>query len=148
MVRHLHRRVQGDLPFRNPDNEVRELRVAFPLPAENALFDDFVFAIDGRPALQLVDAAKEMTASTTAAPGAVVTLDVRYKSRGLGTWTYAFADQRRRAGPRFQPGAAHQLPGHRLPRRLDVADDEDARPDRLGAQVDVHKPAFRARPSA
>jgi inner membrane protein involved in colicin E2 resistance len=79
--------------FHNPDNEVRQLRVAFPLPAKNALFDDVAFAIDGRSALQVVDAATELSASTTVAPGAVVSLDVRYKSRGLGTWTYAFADQ-------------------------------------------------------
>ena len=36
--------------FRNPDAEARELRVRFPLPAEDALFDDFVFTLDGRPA--------------------------------------------------------------------------------------------------
>jgi len=79
--------------FRNPDDEVRTLRVAFPLPAKNALFDDVAFAIDGRSALQVVDAATELAAATVVPPGAVVTLDIRYKSRGLGSWTYAFADQ-------------------------------------------------------
>ena len=32
-----------------------------------------------------------MVVSTTAMPGEVVTFEVRYRSRGLGTWTYAFA---------------------------------------------------------
>jgi inner membrane protein involved in colicin E2 resistance len=32
-----------------------------------------------------------MTAVVAAAPGAVITLDVQYRSRGLGTWTYVFA---------------------------------------------------------
>jgi hypothetical protein len=33
-----------------------------------------------------------MTAIVNAAPSAVITLEVQYRSRGLGTWTYAFAD--------------------------------------------------------
>jgi hypothetical protein len=82
---------KGTFTFRNPEAEVRELHVRFPLPAEDALFDDFVFAVDGRTGVPAGDVSKEMTAVVTAAPGAVVTLDVQYRSRGLGTWTYAFA---------------------------------------------------------
>ena len=78
--------------FRNPDDQAREFGVRFPFPAKDALFDNVVFAIDGRAAAPAVDVAQELSATTTAAPGAVVTLDVRYTSRGLGTWTYAFAD--------------------------------------------------------
>jgi inner membrane protein involved in colicin E2 resistance len=81
---------KGAFTFRNPDAEVRELRVHLPLPAENALFDDFVFAVDGRTAVPAGDVSKEMTAVVNAAPGATITLDVQYRSRGLGTWTYAF----------------------------------------------------------
>jgi Inner membrane protein CreD len=81
---------KGTFKFRNPDAEVRELRVHLPLPAENALFDDFVFAVDGRTAVPAGDVSKEMTAVVNAAPGAAITLDVQYRSRGLGTWTYAF----------------------------------------------------------
>ena len=82
---------KGSFTFRNPDAEMRELHVRFPLPAEDALFDDFVFMVDGRAAVPAGDVSKEMTAVVNAAPGAVVTLDVQYRSRGLGTWTYAFA---------------------------------------------------------
>jgi inner membrane protein involved in colicin E2 resistance len=82
---------RGSFRFRNPDAELRELHVRFPLPAEDALFDDFVFTVDGRTAVPAGDVAKEMTAVVNAAPGAVVTVDVQYRSRGLGTWTYAFA---------------------------------------------------------
>jgi hypothetical protein len=78
--------------FRNPDPVARELRVRFPLPAQDALFDDFVFSVDGRPALPAGDVSKEMTASTTAGPNAPVVIEVQYRSRGLGTWTYAFTD--------------------------------------------------------
>jgi hypothetical protein len=81
---------KGTFTFRNPDAQARELRVRLPLPAENALFDDFVFALDGGTAAP-GDVSKEMTAVVNAAPGAVVRLDVQYRSRGLGTWSYAFA---------------------------------------------------------
>jgi hypothetical protein len=77
--------------FRNPDNELRELHVRFPLPAQDALFDNFAFVINGRPASVGNDVSKEVVAFVQAAAGETVTLDVQYRSRGLGTWTYAFA---------------------------------------------------------
>lgn len=76
--------------FRNPDNELRELQVRFPLPAKDALFDDFVFAIDGRPANLANDVSKEVVAHAQAPAAGVVTAEVQYRSRGLGNWTYAF----------------------------------------------------------
>jgi hypothetical protein len=76
--------------FRNPDQEARELHVRFPLPAEHALYDDFVFMVNGRPSMPR-DVSKELEASVNIAAGEPVTLDVQYRSRGLGTWTYVFA---------------------------------------------------------
>ncbi len=77
--------------FRNPDQETREIHVRLPLPAQGALFDDFVFAVNGRPSLPAGDVSKEMIATTTVPADASVTLDVQYRSRGLRSWTYAFA---------------------------------------------------------
>jgi hypothetical protein len=82
---------KGTYTFRNPDAVARLMGVRLPLPAENALFDDFVFSVNGVPAALAGDVSKEMVASVSVAPNAVVTLDVGYRSRGLGTWTYAFA---------------------------------------------------------
>jgi len=82
---------KGTYTFRNPDSVERLMGVRLPLPAENALFDDFVFTVNGQPAPLAGDVSKEMVATVTAAPNAVVTLEVGYRSRGLGTWTYAFA---------------------------------------------------------
>ena len=82
---------KGTYTFRNPDPVERLMAVRLPLPAENALFDDFVFTVNGQPATLAGDVSKEMVATVTAAPDAVVTLDVGYRSRGLGTWVYAFA---------------------------------------------------------
>jgi hypothetical protein len=82
---------KGTYTFRNPDAVERVMGVRLPLPAENALFDDFVFTINGQPAPLAGAVSKEMVATVAASPDSVVTLDVGYRSRGLGTWTYAFA---------------------------------------------------------
>lgn len=79
--------------FRNPDKEPRELRLRLALPAEHALFDDFVFSVNGRPAMPAGDVSKEMVAVERVPPGEPVTLDVQYRSRGMGSWTYAFATE-------------------------------------------------------
>ena len=78
--------------FANPDGEARTVRVRFPLPAEHALFDDFVFALNGRPIDPASDVSKEMSADVRVDPGAPVTVDVQYRSRGMRTWTYAFVE--------------------------------------------------------
>ena len=116
---------KGTYTFRNPDPVERLMAVRLPLPAENALFDDFVFTVNGQPATLAATSRRRWSPRVTAAPDAVVTLDVGYRSRGLGTWIYAFrrAAARRRHGARARlpAGGGHQRGGHRLPRRLDVA---------------------------
>jgi inner membrane protein involved in colicin E2 resistance len=82
---------KGTYTFRNPDSEPRQLQVRFPLPAQDALFDDFVFTLDGRPASLGHDVSKEIVAFAQTPPSGVVTLAVQYRSRGLGNWSYAFA---------------------------------------------------------
>jgi hypothetical protein len=77
--------------FRNPDNEPRELHVRFPLPAPDALYDNFAFTVDGRPANLGHDVSTEVVAAAQAPAAGLVTVDVQYRSRGLGNWIYAFA---------------------------------------------------------
>jgi hypothetical protein len=82
---------EGDYEFHNPDAEMRTLRVRFPLPAEDGLLDDFVFALNGQPQTPSEQAGKEFVVARPTAAGEAVTLHVRYKSRGMRQWTYAFA---------------------------------------------------------
>jgi hypothetical protein len=82
---------KGTYTFRNPDSEPRELHVRFPLPAADALFDNFVFTVNGRPASLGNDVSKEVVSAVAVPAAGAVTLDVEYRSRGLGHWTYAFA---------------------------------------------------------
>ena len=57
---------KGTYTFRNPDSVERLMAVRLPLPAENALFDDFVFTVNGQPAALAGDVSKEMVATVTA----------------------------------------------------------------------------------
>ena len=126
---------KGTYTFRNPDAEARELHVRLPLPAEDALFDDFVFAVDGRTAVPAGDVSKEMTAIVNAAPGAV-----DHPGRPVPIARARHVDlrlcrDRRRAGARLQPGAADEFPGHRLPRRDRLAERDDGDAERLDADA-------------
>jgi len=84
---------KGTYRFRNPDAEARPFRVRLPLPAQDALYDDFVFAINGQAAVPASDVSKEIVAAASAEPGQEMTVSIQYTSRGLKSWTYAFASE-------------------------------------------------------
>jgi hypothetical protein len=77
--------------FRNPDDEPRALQLRLPLPEGQVLFDDVTVMVDGQAVAGAGHAGSELLAAHTAAPRAEVIFDVGYRSRGVGTWTYAFA---------------------------------------------------------
>jgi hypothetical protein len=81
---------RGTYTFRNPDAEERPLEVHFPFPNSTSPYDDFVLTLNGQPAAALADLSKGATARTLVAPGGEARLEVAYRSRGVGTWTYAF----------------------------------------------------------
>ncbi len=83
-------RFRGVYHFRNPDGEPRTMRMRLPLPDGQVLFDDVTVRIDGQPAASRGQTGAELTASAEAAAGATVIFEVGYRSRGVGTWTYAF----------------------------------------------------------
>jgi Inner membrane protein CreD len=80
----------GRYQFVNPDAETRAMHVRFPLPAADVMYDDFEFHADGRPLTLASDISKEAVGVVQAAPNATVVVEVRYRSRGMGTWSYGF----------------------------------------------------------
>jgi hypothetical protein len=84
-------RFRATYRFRNPDGEPRPLTLRLPLPEGQVLFDDVTVAVNGQPVAGGGHQGSELVASTVAAPAADVTFEVGYRSRGVGTWTYAFA---------------------------------------------------------
>jgi hypothetical protein len=79
--------------FTNPDQEARRVRVRFAFPAPHAMYDDFTFTINGQVTPRSGDLTKEAEAVAEVGPGAQVTLEVTYRSRGLDDWRYAFAPE-------------------------------------------------------
>lgn len=84
-------RFRAQYVFRNPDAEARRMEVRFALPSATGVYDDVALKLDGRDITIGNDLSKGITASADVAAGGEARLEVAYRSRGLGTWTYAFA---------------------------------------------------------
>ena len=80
----------GRYRVRNPDPEPRTVTVEFGFPSAEALYDGFVFRLAGHDAVtgQLT---QKLAASTDLPAHGEADLEIAYRSRGLGDWTYAFA---------------------------------------------------------
>ena len=80
---------QGLYLFRNDESD--EVTVTLRFPAANAVYDDLVFRVDGRPVAMTT---KDNAISTTIQrpPGAPIRVDFGYRSQGLSSWHYAFGD--------------------------------------------------------
>jgi len=80
----------GTYRVTNP-NAHGPLHVSFPLPAEGATYDDVTVSVDGRR-VDATSSSDRLTADIPTAAGRAASVTVRYRSRGLGTWTYRFGD--------------------------------------------------------
>jgi hypothetical protein len=80
----------GAYAVRNPDDVERTLVVHFAFPSSEALYDGFTLKVDGREVGQVSDLSQGVDVATSLPPGAVRTIEVGYRSRGLGAWTYSF----------------------------------------------------------
>jgi hypothetical protein len=80
--------------FRNPDDVGRDASVRFQFPSREALYDDFVFRVNGVESAAVSDLSRAIAGRSALPPGGEAVVEVRYRSRGLGPWFYAFG-----AGP-------------------------------------------------
>ena len=81
---------RGDYLFRNDTaSAATTLRLTFPAP--QAIYDDLVFRVDGRP-VPTTAGNGAVTATVNVPPGAMVRLETGYRSQGLTTWHYTFSD--------------------------------------------------------
>ena len=78
--------------FTNPDEVERPFEVTLAFPNDTAIYDDLVFSLDGRQLATGADLSNGLRARTLLAPGGQARLEVGYRSRGVGTWTYAFGE--------------------------------------------------------
>lgn len=75
----------------NPDSVPREIQVSLAFPARKAIYDEFVFLVEGKPWVSPpVSADGSMSARVHLAPGEKASLRVGYRSQGMDRWTYQF----------------------------------------------------------
>ena len=80
----------GAYLFRNTSNS-NAMTIKFALPVPEAIYDDLTLRADGQP-LQLWVAGGAISSNINRPPGAIVRIEVGYKSQGMQTWHYAFGD--------------------------------------------------------
>jgi len=82
---------QGLYVFRNT-TESEEVRFKLPFPAAQAIYDDLVFRVNGKP-LETVSEKASANGKATVARGETAVLEVGYRSQGLSSWSYAFGGE-------------------------------------------------------
>ncbi len=80
----------GEWGIRNPFEVARDFVIVFRFPTPQAIYDSFVFTLNGREVAPRTCSDRTLEALLTLAPAEAATLDVGYRSRGLNTWTYEF----------------------------------------------------------
>jgi len=82
----------GRYVVQNPLSEVVTATVTFHFPSAGAVYDDFEFRVGDVSVSPRGDTSQGLVAETVLAPGEEVAVHVGYRSRGLDTWRYSFAD--------------------------------------------------------
>jgi|HubBroStandDraft_3_1064219.scaffolds.fasta_scaffold01015_7 hypothetical protein len=82
----------GAYEFVNPGDQPRDVTFTLHLPAEQAIYDDMVFTVNGVP-LALENQKSETYGHATVPPHQSAVLSVGYRSQGLDTWHYSFGDE-------------------------------------------------------
>jgi hypothetical protein len=80
----------GRYRLHNPDAVPRTVFVHFAFPSQEALYDSFSFRVNGQDAGPVTDLAHGVLARVDLSGGSKASVEIRYRSRGLGDWTYAF----------------------------------------------------------
>lgn len=83
---------EGRYRFVNESSDKGDVDVVFPFPSAQGIYDSFVFKVDGKEAPAVTDLSRGATLRIEMKPGQDVVVDVGYRSRGIGTWSYLFGD--------------------------------------------------------
>ncbi|MGH9262123.1 MAG: hypothetical protein ACRD08_19870, partial [Acidimicrobiales bacterium] len=83
--------LEGKYVLHNPDAVDRWVVARLKFPSSDAPYDQFVLRLNGVDAPR-VSSLSQVEVQTMLPPGMAVPLEVRYVSRGLDKWFYAFAE--------------------------------------------------------
>ena len=80
----------GRYTVQNPSDKAEEMRVRFVFPSTSAIYDDFVFTVNGITATPEQKSGEGIVATVELAPAEQADIHIAYKSRGLDRWLYNF----------------------------------------------------------
>jgi len=83
----------GTYRLRNTDPAAQRVFVHFGFPSGEALYDAFALRLDGIDQGDVGDISQGITVRLMLPAGGESVLEIAYRSRGLGEWTYSFAPQ-------------------------------------------------------
>ncbi|OGQ11152.1 MAG: hypothetical protein A2138_26290 [Deltaproteobacteria bacterium RBG_16_71_12] len=83
---------EGHYRFENDSGERGDADIAFTFPSAQGVYDGFVFKVNGREAPAVTDLSRGAVLRVPLEAGQPVDVDVAYRSRGIGTWSYWFGD--------------------------------------------------------
>jgi hypothetical protein len=82
---------RGDYEFRNPEPELKPMRIYLRFPAAQAVYDDLQFTVNGQPVTPLSEKERAWV-TVDAPPNGSVKVRVGYKSQGVESWRYSFGE--------------------------------------------------------
>lgn len=82
----------GDYLFHNDTGEAHVTTFTFPLPAQNAVYDNLSLTINGAPVKFTTAAGNVVTADVSIPPHDVAHLAATYHSQGMEDWRYSFGE--------------------------------------------------------
>ena len=85
-------RFAGEYTFHNPTQKAERIRLALPFPAEQAMYDDVIFVMNGN-LVEFTNSGNTAQATLPIGAGETVVLKTGYVSQGLDSWRYAFSEQ-------------------------------------------------------
>ena len=82
----------AEYTFRNSSGQDQDVTFSFPLPAEQAMYDNVVFVLDGAP-VEFENAGNAVKATRRLSAGKTALLKVGYASQGMDRWNYKFSNE-------------------------------------------------------
>ena len=82
----------GNYKVTNTAATAQKIICEFPLPAEQAIYDNLKFVINGKELSKVSPTSNNICANLELAPGQVETVAVSYDSQGLDDWHYRFGN--------------------------------------------------------
>jgi hypothetical protein len=82
---------KGKYRLINADPLARAVFVHFDFPSTKAIYDAFTFQVNGREVAPVTDMSAGITARAEIPAGGEAVVEVGYRSRGLGVWTYSLS---------------------------------------------------------